>query len=213
MVPEAQLTAAQQAAGEAQAAAALARENAQTLRDQIQQQVRQQVRDATNQARNVGRPEPAVAPEPPPPPRPPGTIIIPSGDGGDPISINVDGQGIHVSQNGSETVIPIHDVIPRGVVQMTYSVSAAFVLVIVGFPLARAFARWLDRRGAANRVSSDVQQRLDAMDRNIDTIAVELERVSEGQRFTAKLLSERTQMPAADFVAAGARVPATRSDG
>jgi hypothetical protein len=36
-----------------------------------------------------------------------------------------------------------------------------------------------------------VQARLDAMERNIDTVAVELERVSEGQRFTNKLLEQR----------------------
>ena len=40
-------------------------------------------------------------------------------------------------------------------------------------------------------LSAGVQARLDAMERNIDTVAIELERVSEGQRFTAKLLEQR----------------------
>jgi hypothetical protein len=33
------------------------------------------------------------------------------------------------------------------------------------------------------------------MEQAIDSIAVEVERISEGQRFTTKLLSERTAVP------------------
>ena len=36
-----------------------------------------------------------------------------------------------------------------------------------------------------------LQQRFDAMERNIDTVAVEMERLSEAQRFTSKLLEQR----------------------
>jgi hypothetical protein len=75
---------------------------------------------------------------------------------------------------------------------MTFAVFGSLAFMVVGYPLARAFARWLDRRGSATALSASVQQRLDAMERNIDTVAVELERVSEGQRFTAKLLEHRS---------------------
>jgi hypothetical protein len=34
------------------------------------------------------------------------------------------------------------------------------------------------------------------MEQALDSIAVEVERISEGQRFTTKLLSERTASPA-----------------
>ena len=175
------------------------------------QDARQAAQDAKNLARVGSDVQAPTPPTPPTPPAAPGTIVIPT-DAGENINISVDGKGIHVSQNGSSTVIPIHDVVPRGAVLMTYAVCASFAFVIVGFPLARAFARWLDRRGTSSRqsatLSTDVQARLDAMERNIDTVAVELERVSEGQRFTNKLLSERTQMPAGTFAAAGERVAA-----
>jgi hypothetical protein len=40
-------------------------------------------------------------------------------------------------------------------------------------------------------VSPDLALRLQHMEQAIDAIAVEIERISEGQRFTTKLLSER----------------------
>ena len=125
-----------------------------------------------------------------PKPGTPGTIVIPT-NAGDDIQISVSGDGIRVQQGETITVIPIRDVVPRGAVQITYGVFGSLAFMIVGYPLARAFARWLDRRGSATRLSGEVLQRLDAMDRNIDTVAVELERVSEGQRFSAKLLEQR----------------------
>ncbi|MEQ1691108.1 MAG: hypothetical protein ABMA00_07485 [Gemmatimonas sp.] len=170
-------------------------------RAEVQQAIRdaqQAVREAAQDARAAAQDAKAAAqdaragsPDAPRPVQPPGTIIIPTDGGGEPVSIRVDGQGIHVTQSGTETVIPIHDIVPRGAVQMTYAVFGSLAIMVVGYPLARAFARWLDRRGSATRLSGEVQQRLDAMDRNIDTVAVELERVSEGQRFTSKLLEQR----------------------
>ena len=135
--------------------------------------------------------QPPTPPAPPEPPRGPGRIVIPTDGSDGNISISVDGQGIHLSQNGQETIIPIHDVVPRGAVQMTWAVFGSLAFMVVGYPLARAFARWLDRRSSATQLSREVAGRLEAMERNIDTVAVELERVSEGQRFTAKLLEQR----------------------
>jgi len=120
-----------------------------------------------------------------------GVIVIP-GEGGNDVAIRVDGQGIHVEQGGRpEVVIPIHDVVPRGAVQITYAISAALVAVAIVGPLLRFFLRRHERRAVTTQLSAEVQARLDAMDRNIDTVAVELERVSEGQRFMNKLLEQR----------------------
>lgn len=118
------------------------------------------------------------------------TIVIPS-DNGEDVTINVDGGGIHVRQGDHTSTIPIRDVVPRGAVQMTYAVCATLVAVAFVSPLMRFFLRRYERRATSATISAAVQARLDAMDRNIDTVAVELERVSEGQRFTAKLLEQR----------------------
>lgn len=69
---------------------------------------------------------------------------------------------------------------------------AAFVMVAVlaiGVPIARAIARRLEQ--GPPRMSSDVLVRLERMEQAIDSIAVEVERISEGQRFTTKLLAQR----------------------
>jgi hypothetical protein len=58
-------------------------------------------------------------------------------------------------------------------------------------PIARAYARRLDRGAAPTAIPSDVGARLERMEHAIEAIAVEVERISEGQRFTTKLLSER----------------------
>jgi hypothetical protein len=64
--------------------------------------------------------------------------------------------------------------------------------IIVGLPLARAFARRMDRRaGGTSQVSGDVSAQLNQLNQAVDAIALEVERISEGQRFTTRLLSEQ----------------------
>jgi hypothetical protein len=64
--------------------------------------------------------------------------------------------------------------------------------IVVGFPLARAYARKVSNQSVPPAIPPEVQQRLEHMEQAIDSIAVEVERISEGQRFTTKLLAERT---------------------
>lgn len=60
------------------------------------------------------------------------------------------------------------------------------------YPLARAWARRIENRGAPLVLPlRDVEERLDRIERAVESIAVEVERVSEGQRFVTKLLAER----------------------
>lgn len=62
----------------------------------------------------------------------------------------------------------------------------------IGVPMARAFARRMERGPLPGpSMSPDVQARLERMEQAIDSIAIEVERISEGQRFTTKLLAER----------------------
>ena len=64
-------------------------------------------------------------------------------------------------------------------------------IIAIGFPIARAFARRIENAPPASSIPHDVAARLERMEQAIDAIAVEMERVSEGQRFTTKLLTER----------------------
>lgn len=61
------------------------------------------------------------------------------------------------------------------------------------FPVALLYARRRWRRGAAKRsgqTAAGSPDRFDRLEQGIEAIAIEVERVSEGQRFVTKLLSE-----------------------
>jgi hypothetical protein len=64
-------------------------------------------------------------------------------------------------------------------------------VIAIGMPLARAYAKRMERGAVTPAIPSDVSARLERMEQAIDSIAIEVERISEGQRFTTKLLSER----------------------
>ena len=64
-------------------------------------------------------------------------------------------------------------------------------ITAIGWPLARAYARRVEKGEVGARLPNEVTARLERMEQAIDSIAVEVERISEGQRFTTKLLSER----------------------
>jgi hypothetical protein len=62
--------------------------------------------------------------------------------------------------------------------------------ICVGLPYVRGMVRRWDREGTSPQIPSDVSARMERMEHAIDAIAVEVERISEGQRFTTRLLSE-----------------------
>jgi hypothetical protein len=81
------------------------------------------------------------------------------------------------------------DGIPQSVFNLIVFLVCAVVVLIIGFPIARAIARRMDRRAAPP--DQEVVRRLDNIEQAIETIAVEVERVSEAQRYSARLLTER----------------------
>jgi hypothetical protein len=79
--------------------------------------------------------------------------------------------------------------------------EVAIIAIIMGtlagvaFPLVRAWARRLEGRPASALPLSGIEDRLDRIERAVDAIALEVERVSEGQRFVTKLLAEKAPPP------------------
>jgi antitoxin component of RelBE/YafQ-DinJ toxin-antitoxin module len=67
---------------------------------------------------------------------------------------------------------------------------ATAIICAIGIPLSRAFARKMDAEAKNPRLPLDVTNRLERMDQALEAIAIEVERISEGQRFTTRLLSE-----------------------
>jgi hypothetical protein len=66
----------------------------------------------------------------------------------------------------------------------------------IGTPIARAYARRVDRGPAMPHVPMEVTARLERMEQALDSIAIEVERISEAQRFTTKLLAEKSRTDA-----------------
>lgn len=65
--------------------------------------------------------------------------------------------------------------------------------IFVLAPIALAISRYLWKKGTSPRVvpvSPENNQRLERMEQALDSIAVEIERVSEGQRFVTRLMAE-----------------------
>ena len=58
---------------------------------------------------------------------------------------------------------------------------------------AFAWAKWLQFRRNAD--SPEISERLERIERAIDTVAVEVERLGEGQRFAVKLLRDANKGP------------------
>lgn len=76
-------------------------------------------------------------------------------------------------------------------------------VIAIGFPIARAIARRMDKRhAAAPGADAETRSRLERIEQAVDAIAVEVERISEGQRFTTKIISELRALPQPDPSAA-----------
>jgi hypothetical protein len=69
-------------------------------------------------------------------------------------------------------------------------IMGAATVMSLGTPLVKAWARRFERRHEI-RQQTLIEQRLVAIEQAVETVAVEVERISEGQRFTTKLLAER----------------------
>jgi hypothetical protein len=74
-------------------------------------------------------------------------------------------------------------------------VAIAFVLFVMS-PIALSVSRLFWKRGSRKwtvpPAAPDQTERLERIEQAVDAIAIEVERVSEGQRFVTRLLSERT---------------------
>jgi hypothetical protein len=70
------------------------------------------------------------------------------------------------------------------------AISVVFTLFVLS-PMSIAFARWLWRLSTpAKRASIESEEQLQRLEHSVDAIALELERVSEGQRFLTRVLTD-----------------------
>ena len=72
---------------------------------------------------------------------------------------------------------------------------AMVVTIVIGRPMFKAIAAKTEAESKRPGLPPEVSARLERMEQSIDAIAVEIERISEGQRFTTKLLAEVRDTP------------------
>lgn len=153
-------------------------QSTQELRDQIRQSVQDQIRTAQGQN---GR-----------------QVVVTTPDGKVVTVTNQGPQGIEVGPGNTNSITAAEardlirgmDVPPRA-----QGLGFAFLLTIgamvIFTPIARALARMIDRRSQVPQVPAQVTAQLTQLTQAVDSIAIEVERISEGQRFTTRLLSEQ----------------------
>lgn len=88
---------------------------------------------------------------------------------------------------------------PRSGPPEEFWVIAGLILVPSAFILTIAYARRLWRRGAAvvSAIPQEVYERFTRVEQSIDSVAVEVERIGEGQRYLTRLMSEKSIGPGA----------------
>ena len=93
----------------------------------------------------------------------------------------------------------------RGDMPENVTKIVGFFTIFVLFPLAIAASRFIWRRASKMpahtvQLAPQIDQRLERLEQGVDAIAIEVERITEGQRFVTRLLSEqetREKLPAA----------------
>ena len=85
-------------------------------------------------------------------------------------------------------------------------VLGGMFIVIVLLPLSVAMARRIWRRGVATitKLPAELTERLSRLEQGMDAVAVEVERIGEGQRYMARMMGEDASLRA---IRAGAAEP------
>ena len=78
--------------------------------------------------------------------------------------------------------------------EQVYVLTGMFIVVVL-LPLSLAFARRIWKRGAAavTAFPQELIDRLNRLDQSVDSIAIEVERIGEGQRFVTRVLTDNNR--------------------
>lgn len=146
-------------------------------RNQLREQIKAQVQQATADARQAATDAQQAARA--------GQITIqtqpgtPGGPAGVPI---VAVRGMQWDYN---------DIPPRAK-DVSVAFFVMFAAIIIGLPIMRAIGKRIERGAPAPMtIPVEMQSQMQHLMQSVDAIAIEVERISEGQRFATKLLTEK----------------------
>lgn len=84
------------------------------------------------------------------------------------------------------------DMIPPQAESISIAFFAMLAVIFTGYPLMRAIGRRIERGAPAPaQISPEVRDQLQHISQSVEAIAIEVERISEAQRFTTKMLADR----------------------
>jgi hypothetical protein len=156
----------------AQAAPTAPRVN-QPTPDQVNRDIRQAMRDAQQALREASQEAGLhaqhaqggmIVPTPPTPPMLPGMIHDPFDNS---------------------------NLIPRQAVDIAMGFFIMCAVMVVGWPISRALGRRLERRGELPAaIPATLTEQLQRIEQAVDAMSIEVERISESQRFMAKLQNQ-----------------------
>jgi hypothetical protein len=114
------------------------------------------------------------------------------------------GADVHVGHPGSAVHVEgMGPMIPPQAVDIANGFFTMCAVMVVGWPLARAFGRRLERAGSATAtLAPAMSEQLVRIEQAVEAMSIEVERISESQRFMAKLqnapLSAHGALPGRD---------------
>jgi hypothetical protein len=82
---------------------------------------------------------------------------------------------------------PFDNVIPPQAVDIALGFFIMCAVMVIGWPLARAFGRRIERRGDVAMIDPALAGQLQRIEQAVEAMSIEIERISESQRFMAKL--------------------------
>jgi len=77
--------------------------------------------------------------------------------------------------------------IPPQAVDIAIGFFITCAVIVVGWPISRALGRRFERRGSTPLLDTSVAEQLQRIEQAVEAVAIEVERISESQRFLAKL--------------------------
>ena len=99
-------------------------------------------------------------------------------------------QGGRLMTSTSQPSMPPQDFIPPQAVDISIAFFIMFAVIIIGWPLARAMGRRLERRADVPAMADPAMAgQLQRIEQAVEAMSIEIERISESQRFMAKLQS------------------------
>jgi len=167
----------------------------QNSREAVRTEIRDQVRSAVQAAQDAAQASqgPVIAGgKPQAPTAPTAPVALPP--------VPIGGGRLVIDKRGDQTIITSAAMPPEllPLARMAQDTALGFVAIIAAIfilgPFARVFARRVDRRTelkASGENAQVLQQQLLLLQQSVDAMSLEVERISESQRFQSKLLNDR----------------------